>query len=481
MAHTFDTRSEEHVAPLLDSIEEVLAALPEAGVEAFPAYGTLLGAVREQDFIGHDSDADLGYVSGHKHPLDVVRESFRLQRGCASGATGSPATAASRSRSTWSRATAPCAGSTSSAASSRRLPLPDGRGRHAVPPGVDLPARHLHARGPHAAVAGAAGPAARGDVRPRLEGARPGVPLRDPAADRAPAQRLVPRHPGATATTGSAATAPVRDKLPPLGPSALAQYVVAQEGVPARLVDVGAGAAATRSGSRSRACRRPAFDYVPARRGPCAPGGGGGPRPRRRRLNLLEWRSIFAEGARLAHQPGPRDPDGAAPRRRHRRAGAATLVAVRVDGAARRRSALHGVLGSSRGGHEPRELRAGPALDGRRGAARWSRHGADIVHEETFDAPGEPGRRIGRTVAQWRGDAVQRTRPRRARSRRPGVAAPSTTCAAGRRAGERDRGAAPAEPAAGRDRPTSCRSCWCRCPRATRPGSTRPSRTSPRA
>ena len=50
------------------------------GVEAFPAYGTLLGAVREQDLIGHDNDADLGYVSRHTHPLDVIRESFRLQR-----------------------------------------------------------------------------------------------------------------------------------------------------------------------------------------------------------------------------------------------------------------------------------------------------------------------------------------------------------------------------------------------------------------
>ena len=80
MAQTFDTRSDEHVAPLLDSIEEVLAALAEAGIEAFPAYGTLLGAVREQHLIGHDSDADLGYVSGHGHPYDVIRESFRLQR-----------------------------------------------------------------------------------------------------------------------------------------------------------------------------------------------------------------------------------------------------------------------------------------------------------------------------------------------------------------------------------------------------------------
>ncbi len=80
IATTFDTRDPEHTRPLLDSTEKVLAALREAGVEAFPAYGTLLGAVREQDFIGHDSDVDLGYVSRHTHPLDVVRESLRLQR-----------------------------------------------------------------------------------------------------------------------------------------------------------------------------------------------------------------------------------------------------------------------------------------------------------------------------------------------------------------------------------------------------------------
>ena len=41
------------------------------------------GAVREGRLIGHDSDADLGYVSEHTHPVDVVRESFDLQRSLA--------------------------------------------------------------------------------------------------------------------------------------------------------------------------------------------------------------------------------------------------------------------------------------------------------------------------------------------------------------------------------------------------------------
>jgi hypothetical protein len=77
---TFDTRDRDQTAPLLDATEQVLSALLEAGVDAFPVYGTLLGAIREQDFIGHDSDVDLGYVSRHQHPLDVIRESYRLHR-----------------------------------------------------------------------------------------------------------------------------------------------------------------------------------------------------------------------------------------------------------------------------------------------------------------------------------------------------------------------------------------------------------------
>jgi SAM-dependent methyltransferase len=77
---TFDTRSAEHVAPLMKAVDDVLKVLHELDIDAFIAYGTLLGAVRNGQLIGHDSDADLGYVSRHDHPLDVMRESFGLQR-----------------------------------------------------------------------------------------------------------------------------------------------------------------------------------------------------------------------------------------------------------------------------------------------------------------------------------------------------------------------------------------------------------------
>ena len=76
----FDTRSREELEPMLDAIDEVIAALKDVGIEAFLAYGTLLGAHRDGKVIGNDSDADLGYVSAHTHPVDVIRESFRIQR-----------------------------------------------------------------------------------------------------------------------------------------------------------------------------------------------------------------------------------------------------------------------------------------------------------------------------------------------------------------------------------------------------------------
>jgi SAM-dependent methyltransferase len=77
---TFAGRSEGNIASLLDATDAVIDALQSAGLEPFLAYGTLLGAVREGTVLGHDSDADIGYVSRHTHPVDVARESFEVQR-----------------------------------------------------------------------------------------------------------------------------------------------------------------------------------------------------------------------------------------------------------------------------------------------------------------------------------------------------------------------------------------------------------------
>ena len=53
----------------------------EIGIDAHVSYGCLLGAVRDGRMIGHDSDTDLAYLSRHTHPVDIVRESYRMERG----------------------------------------------------------------------------------------------------------------------------------------------------------------------------------------------------------------------------------------------------------------------------------------------------------------------------------------------------------------------------------------------------------------
>lgn len=77
----FASRGEATRTALLDAIDDVLARLrDEGGVDAFLAFGALLGAVRDGRFIPHDSDADVAYLSRHRSPVDVARESFALER-----------------------------------------------------------------------------------------------------------------------------------------------------------------------------------------------------------------------------------------------------------------------------------------------------------------------------------------------------------------------------------------------------------------
>ena len=180
----------------MHAIEVVLDALREAGVEAFLAYGTLLGAVREGKLLGHDSDADLGYVSrahppGRRDPRVVPDPAGARRAGLPDHPLLRPGLQGRRRR---GRRCGPRPGRLRRVLDGRQ-PAPDGRDPRAVRGGVDLPARHHHARGPDLPGAGGHRPAADRDVRP-LAGAGPGFQVRDRRVDPPPAQRLVPRAPG---------------------------------------------------------------------------------------------------------------------------------------------------------------------------------------------------------------------------------------------------------------------------------------------
>lgn len=77
--------SEELTGELVDKSVQLMDAVHAAGLPAFVCYGTLLGAVREGRFIGHDNDVDLAFLSSFEHPADVVREGFRVERALREG------------------------------------------------------------------------------------------------------------------------------------------------------------------------------------------------------------------------------------------------------------------------------------------------------------------------------------------------------------------------------------------------------------
>ena len=76
----FADAGEDDRRALVDAVAQALADLRAQEVEGFLAYGNLLGAVRSGALIGHDNDADLAYLSTATVPVDVIRESFRLER-----------------------------------------------------------------------------------------------------------------------------------------------------------------------------------------------------------------------------------------------------------------------------------------------------------------------------------------------------------------------------------------------------------------
>ncbi|MBO9521656.1 MAG: hypothetical protein J7518_08975 [Nocardioidaceae bacterium] len=407
---TFETRTPEQVAPLLDAVQEVLDALREAGVQAFPAYGTLLGAVRDGALIGHDNDADLGYVSEHSHPVDAIRESFALQRflgergydtqrysGIAFKVDVIEADGSRRGLDVFGGFIAPAVGGRPAtlylmgevgAPFEKEWIFPLGT--------TTLEGRTLPA------------PARPEKLLEAMYG--PGWKVPDPAFKFETPRSVVRRLDGwfrgirVHRNDWDRRFSTLRNTLPTDAPSDLAQYVVDQEGVPAQLVDLGAGRAGDALWFARQGSSVTALDFVPwasaaAQRVARAEGLD----LRFGSVNLHSYRSWLAEGSRLAHVPGPRtilcrhlvDAGTAVSRDATWRL---CEMALREGG----RLYLEFLAGEPRPRTRTELLSPVPVADV---VAGLEGRGAVIVHREDRQertAPDKPGRPVARLVAEWR-------------------------------------------------------------------------------
>lgn len=73
----FNKQSEDTKNTIAKELGEFIAFLQSNGLRPYLAYGTLLGAVRDNDFIGHDTDIDiayLGYATNKKEALNEIEK-----------------------------------------------------------------------------------------------------------------------------------------------------------------------------------------------------------------------------------------------------------------------------------------------------------------------------------------------------------------------------------------------------------------------
>ena len=72
LSKQLDTEWQRRAMDLYTRVRRILA--DEHGYDAFLMYGTLLGAVRDGGYIGHDADFDAGYVSRHRTGPEAAAE-----------------------------------------------------------------------------------------------------------------------------------------------------------------------------------------------------------------------------------------------------------------------------------------------------------------------------------------------------------------------------------------------------------------------
>ncbi|HVH95295.1 MAG TPA: class I SAM-dependent methyltransferase [Nocardioidaceae bacterium] len=297
---------------IMDALERVLHNLTEeCGLDAFLTYGCLLGAVRNGHMIGHDSDADLAFLSKYTHPFDVIRET----------------TAAIRTMRSLGWKVVRMSGANFKV----WVPLPDGRRC-----GIDV-FGCFHIGDDFYFTASLGGRLDRSALIPVgtvvLEGRQIAAPARpeevlefaygagwrvpDPAfhydLDPATIRRMEAWFRSARRRVRfwqDFYKGPDSDRVP-TEPSLFARWVqqrmVDQGSGPADVLDVGAGTGRDSIYFAAQGHQVTALDFVPAGfRKTRALREKQGVKVVRRSLNLEDLRSVLVTGARLAHQPGTR-------------------------------------------------------------------------------------------------------------------------------------------------------------------------------
>ena len=398
---TFADHGRDEVTPLLDALSEVIGHLTDVGVEAFPAYGTLLGAVRDGRLIRHDSDADLGYVSRLEYPVDVIRESFAIQRHLVR-----------------------CGYRTrrySGLAFKVDVVEPDGltrgldvfggffsQGRLYLMGalGVDFRPEWIFPLG-STVLEGRAFPAPREPARLLEATYGAGWEVPDPAFRYQPS----PAGPRLTGWFRGVRSRRLEwdhhygampDPLPSSEPSPLARFAAEREGVEGKVIELGAGLAGDALWFARRGASVTAYDFADGAMVEAARiAQDEGLDLVTRRLNLLELRSVLGEGARLAHDRGPRvlladDLPGSTTPTGRRHLWRLASMALRDGGTMYVEATLPGggqpsrapLVTSVRRSVMDRELMAA---------------GLGTIEHEVRTEPDEQGRRVGRWVLTWPG------------------------------------------------------------------------------
>ncbi|KRA38072.1 MULTISPECIES: class I SAM-dependent methyltransferase [unclassified Nocardioides] len=394
---TFSVRSEDQLRPLLDAIEQVTEMLREVGIAAFPAYGTLLGAVREGTFLGHDSDADLGYVSSYSTPADVIRESFALQREVVKRGFATHRYSGGAFRIDVRE----------SDGSVRGLDLFGGFLDHGMlfllgEVGVPFEEEWLYPFGtcslmgrefscparPEKLLEAMYGPSWRvPDPAYKFETPQPVVDrfnawFRGTSAYRRPWERELNAKGGRT---------------PDAVPSDLAELVAAETAPGTRVLDVGAGHAADALWLARQGFATTAYDFVPrGARGALRVARSEGLPLEVRTLNLTEWRSPLAEVARISRIDEPRVILARHVFEATNRAGREALVRF-AAAALRGGGRLYADVWT--GGGEPDFGLRPLALD--RVVALVEAQGGSVVSTTLYDAGADRPRAIGRLVVEW--------------------------------------------------------------------------------